>query len=405
MGLYQAVDGRLHDLLRTDRGNVVPRLFLVDVGVSGGINPVWRHWGDGLSATGFDMIGSEIARLSAAEKNPGISYRHARVATSDPVGVLARPPRETQSNYAVHRTSGYLATVILEDREDAAFEETWRRTVRQSNPPATAAFANLDDREADPYIAYFSSLFSRGEELDLATERTALDTAIAAAGLDRPTFLKIDVDGYEFDVLQSGRSLLESGHLLGIEVEIQFHGPAEAGAGAFADVDLLLRSHGFTLFDIETVRHGRSALPRPFAISEPAETVGGPVQWGNALYLRDIGDPAFADKWPQAGQVVGEEHLRCQVLLLDVFGLPDAAAELVLANPGLFEPAAADEAVLSKLAERVYGPEASHAQLVARFGADPKSFCATGEAADRSLASRGLAFFKRRMRNLFGTGR
>jgi hypothetical protein len=62
MGLYRTVDGRLHDLLRTAAADAIPPLHVLDVGVSGGINPVWRHWGDRLSAVGFDMIGAEIRR-------------------------------------------------------------------------------------------------------------------------------------------------------------------------------------------------------------------------------------------------------------------------------------------------------------------------------------------------------
>ncbi len=186
--------------------------------------------------------------------------------------------------------------------------------------------------------------------------------------------------------------------MIGVEVEIQFHGPAEPGGGTFADIDLLLRGCGFTLFELETIRHGRSALPRPFAISEPAETIGGPIQWGNALYLRDVGDPLYSDKWSDISAGIGHNHRRCLALLLDIFGMPDAAAEVVCGNPGLFAPALSDKSMLSALTQRLYGTALDYNALTTRFASDPKIFCTPYRYDARSVRERAAGAIYRRLR-------
>jgi FkbM family methyltransferase len=393
MGLFKFTDGRLHKLIRKP-----PPFSIYDVGCSGGIQNSWRYWNENLSGIGFDMIGSEIDRLRKSETNSGIKYNHVMLGSDEAKNIIGRSSVETKSNYPVHRTSGYLATSILAQKSNNNFQKNWLGSTQQKNPPTNAAFANHETPGKDPYISYYSNLFAQNEDPNFAERRANLDDEIPADSINKPSFLKIDVDGYELDVLKGAKNLLQSGHLIGVEVETQFHGPATPGGGVFSEVDLLLRDAGFTLFDLETVRHGRSALPRPFAISVPAETTGGPLQWANALYFKDLGDPLFKDKWPRQWSVITNDHLKNLVLLFDIFGLQDAGAEIMLKNPDLFNPECTDVEILNLLSERIYGEGMLYKNLTSTFNENPKSFCTPYCYDDRSKV---LRLLKRIIRRFF----
>src|SRR5262245_27589779 len=70
--------------------------FLVDVGCAGGIDTLWRVFGDQLAGIGFDPQQSEIARLRAAESNPNIKYVAALVGL-DEEHEFHRRRRQSQS--------------------------------------------------------------------------------------------------------------------------------------------------------------------------------------------------------------------------------------------------------------------------------------------------------------------
>src|SRR5580698_9292496 len=50
------------------------RFALIDVGCSGGIEPIWRLFGDRFAAIGFDASASECRRLVAEETSPNVHY-------------------------------------------------------------------------------------------------------------------------------------------------------------------------------------------------------------------------------------------------------------------------------------------------------------------------------------------
>src|SRR5436190_10185036 len=50
------------------------RFTLVDVGCAGGLEPLWRGFGNRLRAVGFDAIVDEVERLKREETAPDIHY-------------------------------------------------------------------------------------------------------------------------------------------------------------------------------------------------------------------------------------------------------------------------------------------------------------------------------------------
>ena len=68
------------------------RFRLLDVGCSGGIDPVWRAFEPRLQALGIDASESECRRLALHERNPEVSYVAAFVSRSGkPVDLSAGP--------------------------------------------------------------------------------------------------------------------------------------------------------------------------------------------------------------------------------------------------------------------------------------------------------------------------
>ncbi len=107
---------------------------------------------------------------------------------------------------------------------------------------------------------------------------------------ERPhvSFIKLDTQGSEFDILKGARQLL--GECVGLEVEAEFS-PIYQGQPLFTDIDTFLRAEGFVLWGLRDLCHYSES---------PDEKSAGRLYWGNAVYFRDYRALSNADtQWRQ----------------------------------------------------------------------------------------------------------
>jgi len=278
--------------------------------------------------------------------------------------ILQRAPDETHQQRRLkgfaQRPTPYTARKRISRRPDSEefFRAFWGTIVRKPNPPFEANYSNVTDPSADPFFAYYLERFGAKRDPVLATRVADVDALAAEAGLDGVDVLKIDTDGYDFDVLCGATRTLSS--CVAVEIEVQFQGPVSDDANVFCNIDRLLRKEGFSLFKLAPVHYARSALPRPFLYDIPANNVAGPLAWGDALYVRDVG--------VAPNDATTKDKLRSLALVLDIYGLEDAAAEILLSHPDLFGPSAR---ALDFLAAKLYGSDISYSDVVTRFCQDP----------------------------------
>ncbi|HEX7010987.1 MAG TPA: FkbM family methyltransferase [Phycisphaeraceae bacterium] len=101
-------------------------------------------------------------------------------------------------------------------------------------------------------------------------QAVSLDDWFSRSGLDRVDLLKLDLQGYELEALKGAGRLLDRG--IGcIYCEVHF-APFYEGSAMFADVDALLRSHGYRLYNLY---HLATHLPE------------GQIGSADALYVLD----------------------------------------------------------------------------------------------------------------------
>ena len=309
-------------------------LFLLDVGASGGIDTRWAVFAGGLRAIGFDPLIAEVERLNAAERRPGVRYEAAFVGCRNFDELF--PPA--------------LRNDRIASRNNQPFERV----------SAAAAQHRMQ-------TSFIQEVFNAGAALVLSERVIALDEFVPPAEYGSVDFVKIDTDGHDIEVLLGAERILAAGGALGLMVEAQFHGATHDYANTFSNIDRLLRQQGFTLFDINTNRYSRSALPAPFELELAAQTTSGQVLWGDAVYFRDLGDPEYHAMWRYD---ITDERVLKLACLFEHFGLPDCAAELLLNRGGFLSPSARGE-LLDLL---VSGEPGSYARHVAAFERDFRAF-------------------------------
>lgn len=117
-----------------------------------------------------------------------------------------------------------------------------------------------------------------------------LDKAAEKFGFQNAVFMKIDVQGAEMDVFQSGPALLRES-ILGIRTEVCFM-PLYKGQPLFADIDAFLRQFGFVPMRFIELHEWR----RSTKLKYPKRTEGavhfsrGQIIHGDILYLRQPED-------------------------------------------------------------------------------------------------------------------
>jgi FkbM family methyltransferase len=148
----------------------------------------------------------------------------------------------------------------------------------------------------------------------LATVPTiTLDHAAVQYGFQDAAFLKLDTQGTELDILQSGPTVVDS--LVGVYVESLFH-PFYKGQSLFSDVDVYLRARGFSLFGLFRTMLRRAGF-RPDLYSRRV------ITWAHCLYFREPTTLLGADR------TVAARNITRQLGLALAFQHHDLAFELL----------------------------------------------------------------------------
>ena len=267
---------------------------LVDVGCSGGIDAAFRAFGEHLVAVGFDPNIEEIERLRQSETSDRITFVDAFV--------------DGGSDYEL----------IIEGNP-------WQRL---------SVARTLEIRQ--PSLAEYSSsqrtTNNLWTETRLAERSVQLPDFLKSLLVTDIDFIKIDVDGADFAILQSCADMLHESGVLGLGIEVNFHGDASPDTNTFHNVDRFMREHGYALFDLSVRRYSSRALPSRYQLTIPAQTEFGRIAQGDALYLRDA----------CAGPLAGSQSLTAAKLLklaalFSLFGMPDGGAEILCQFADLLE--------------------------------------------------------------------
>ena len=274
------------------------KFTLVDVGCSGGIEPVWRVFGRRFAAIGFDASISECRRLQADEASPDVHYVPGFVGIS-PDHPFAR------------RTAGLpMHTDDIFERSSAS----WALELRAKR------LAEASDREKMQHNLWNAT------ELAAANEPVFVPEALKRHGFDSVDFLKIDIDGPDFHVLNSLDGLFEGLGVLGVRLEVCMFGGVEDNVHTFHNTDRFMRQQGYALVRLDNRSYSMRALPSRFAITMPAQTVSGRIFQADAFYARDLA----ADRWKELATRTSTEKIAKLAAILSAWEQPDGAAELLL---------------------------------------------------------------------------
>ena len=223
---------------------------VVDVGVRWGANDAWWRLHPLASVVGFDPDPEECERLK---------------------GLVGSDRSEQYIPAAVGRHDG-------------------RATVHLAAKPACSSLYPPDIDVVKRYPQVASDIQEVGTtEVALTT----LDSWWDSAGRPNVSFVKLDTQGSELDILSGGERLLAG--CLGLEVEVEFN-TMYAGQPLFHQVDAFLRAHGFRIWRLGSLCHYserpmKRRGPRDQVhfdgVWYPTPTGSGRLFWGNAVYFRD----------------------------------------------------------------------------------------------------------------------
>ena len=292
LGSGSGLAGRIRDELRDEP------LTLIDIGCSGGIDAAWRGFEPQLRAIGIDPNVEECARLAAIETNPNVRYVD---------GFAAWDP----------------STALAKAREQRGFvgNNPWNRLA----VAATTEIRNTKSRSTQQLTSE-----NQWQRVELSSRQINLPDLFDEYGFADIDFIKIEVDGPDFLILDSIKAEFARRRVLGVGMEVNFCGSADPSDHTFHNTDRFMRALGFERFGITHRLYSMVALPQRYQLSFPAQSVRGRPLQGDALYLRDLGDPSASQPFPLTRQ-----KLLKLAALFDIFDKPDHAAEVLITHKNL----------------------------------------------------------------------
>jgi FkbM family methyltransferase len=256
---------------------------VVDIGVQGGENPRWALLGDHLVIHGLDAIKEVVEALEREHRSDPNRHYHWIAAGS------ADGEREFYFNAA--------------------------------DPCSSSFYAQGTDR--------FGSSEGRVEQARKVLVRR-LDSLLTEGTIDRPDFLKVDVEGFEKDVLLGASETLAS--VLGVEVESSFNVSPSYPKSHFATMQEILLERFLLVFDINfnrvpratfqhaLARKSRRRLRHPWSVGKPATL--------NVLFCRDLIDEAdHSENYATLPAPASVDGLIKMMIVYELHGLNDIAVD------------------------------------------------------------------------------
>lgn len=315
---------------------------LLDIGCSGGLDPLWRAFEPRLQALGIDASVTECKRLAGLERNPDVAYIAAFAARSadKPIDISAGP----------------AAPLIMKMRDRMSFMRT--REIRD---------ARLKQASTEEQFRH-----NAWEMTGLAdpAKPVVLPELLAERGWSDLDYIKLDVDGADFEILQSFTGRFDPLQVLAVQLEVNFVGRGDADEHSFHNTDRFMRAHGFDMFRLDVRNFSVRALPARYIWPTPAETVSGRPFQGEAYYARDVASRA-------ADGTFSIEKLAKLAAVFSAWQVPDAAAELLLTRRLEFASLFDVDAGLDLLAAQTQSQRRrplSYRDYMATFEADSPGF-------------------------------
>jgi FkbM family methyltransferase len=254
---------------------------LVDVGVQEGESERWRPLGDHLVVHGFDPIAEAVQALSAA--NRSIPKRHYHC----------------------------MALGNMDGEQSFYFDPV---------KPTESSMYRKDVGQCD----------RSAQELRKVPIRR-LDSLRAEGLCPQADFVKIDVEGFEQDVLLGAYELLHEG-VLGLQIETNFGVSPSYPKSHFATVAAIALEHHLVLFDLAFNRIPRASFQRAlvgagFAPIREQDAVGRPATV-NALFARDlIQETDHPEHYQGACGPVSVDQLIKTMIICELHALNDVALD------------------------------------------------------------------------------
>ena len=168
----------------------------------------------------------------------------------------------------------------------------------------------------EPYLKRFAGLPELVNlDFSFKIDTTTLDNFCQEEEINEIDFLQIDVQGADLDVLEGSKKILSCG-TLAIQIEVEFS-PLYTNQPLFADVDIFLRKHDFTLFDLSHSYRLKARSPIRSLVRS------GQLLWGDAFYFRDLIREDMDEKLKSPERIL---KLAC---IADIMNFPDYTLEIL----------------------------------------------------------------------------
>ncbi|MBP9693272.1 MAG: FkbM family methyltransferase [Alphaproteobacteria bacterium] len=297
---------------------------LIDIGCSGGIDSIWHETFKGkLQAYGIDSNIAAIDDLNKKNTNSKIKYTEAMIACSSQQVSVGRVEEGFWD-----RTSAAVASEIA------------AKSVKEMN--------------IDTVIT--NNLY---QHIDAAQNVVTFKDYIDAHQIKSIDFIKIDIDGDDFNVLKSAEDIIRSQSCLGVVIEVNFYGEMNR----FSEVDIFMRRLGFEICELRPRRYDSKVLPGRFEFAMTAQTNDGRIAYADALYLRD---PCKEIINGSAVTLTVDQLLKLS-MLYDVCSMSSWAVEILMSFKNVLEDAKINaEEFLDLLAQ-----DASRRHSLSFLGSNP----------------------------------
>jgi len=332
----------------------VPSTFsLIDVGCSGGIDRIFIELGDKLRALGIDASIDEIERLRRENTVEGIQYIDGFVDL--PEGHYFFKELGKHSYWGNNPWERLSASHSLQVRKNLEKIQTTEQKMQHNEWNTTR----------------------------LTTKHITLADTMAEKGFFDVDLLKIDIDGPDFLAMQSLHKRFDEFGILAVVMEVNYIGSDYPTDHTFHNTDRFMRQNGFELFGLTIRPYSASSLPFRFQFGVPAQTISGRPLQGDAFYIRDI----CSTSSPVPNRFLAPEKIINAILLFSFFGLPDFAAELLLAHKGTLDSFLDSTVFLDALTKQSVSMQcgtpkniSNYRELIALYESDSPAFYMAGDS-------------------------